>query len=162
MRSLNRFLKLRRQVMNLRNAWLQRVRGVVVQPSTMVSLSARFVPGRHGAIRIGGETLVAFKTLLIARAPSGEVRPITVGNRCFVGGGSTILPGVTIGDQSIVGAGSVVFDDVPPRSIVAGNPARVIRSDIDVGIYGRLTEAYDRKRAMLAELEAQADNSGQR
>lgn len=48
------------------------------------------------------------------------------------------MPGVVIGDGSIVAAGSVVTKDVPARSIVAGNPARVIRSDIDTGPYGRL------------------------
>jgi carbonic anhydrase/acetyltransferase-like protein (isoleucine patch superfamily) len=52
-----------------------------------------------------------------------------------------VLPGVTIGDGSIVGAGSVVFDDVPPRSIVGGNPARVLRQNIEVVRHGRLKEA---------------------
>ncbi|MBT7776796.1 MAG: N-acetyltransferase, partial [Anaerolineae bacterium] len=40
----------------------------------------------------------------------------------------TILCGITIGEGAIVGAGSVVTGDVPPRAVVAGNPARVIRS----------------------------------
>jgi UDP-2-acetamido-3-amino-2,3-dideoxy-glucuronate N-acetyltransferase len=45
-----------------------------------------------------------------------------------IGSGATILGGVTVGERAIVGAGSVVTKDVPPGSIVAGNPARVIRS----------------------------------
>jgi acetyltransferase-like isoleucine patch superfamily enzyme len=60
-----------------------------------------------------------------------------------VGGNAVVLPGVTIGDESIVAAGAVVFEDVPPRSIVAGNPARVIRSDIEVGKRGRLKGSED-------------------
>lgn len=44
-----------------------------------------------------------------------------------IGEGSTILPGVTVGENSVVGAGSVVTHDVEPNTIVAGNPARVIR-----------------------------------
>jgi acetyltransferase-like isoleucine patch superfamily enzyme len=44
-----------------------------------------------------------------------------------IGSGSTILSHVTIGEKAIVGAGSVVTKDVPPNTIVAGNPARVIR-----------------------------------
>lgn len=44
-----------------------------------------------------------------------------------VGANATIVCGVTIGEESIVGAGSVVTKDVPPKVIVAGNPAKVIR-----------------------------------
>ena len=44
-----------------------------------------------------------------------------------IGSGATILSGLTIGENAIVGAGSVVTKDVPPNSIVAGNPARVLR-----------------------------------
>lgn len=44
-----------------------------------------------------------------------------------VGSGSTILSNVTVGENAIVGAGSVVTKDVPPNSIVAGNPARLLR-----------------------------------
>ncbi|MGE3841567.1 MAG: acyltransferase [Vicinamibacterales bacterium] len=45
-----------------------------------------------------------------------------------IGSGSTILCNVTIGEHAIIGAGSVVTRDVPPRTIVAGNPAKVLRS----------------------------------
>lgn len=44
-----------------------------------------------------------------------------------IGTGSTILGGITIGEGAIVGAGSVVTKDVPPRTVVAGNPARILR-----------------------------------
>jgi acetyltransferase-like isoleucine patch superfamily enzyme len=56
-----------------------------------------------------------------------QSKPIRVGNAAWIGFESIVLPGVTIGDGSIVGARSVVADDVPPYSIVAGNPARVVR-----------------------------------
>lgn len=45
-----------------------------------------------------------------------------------IGSNATILCGVTIGEEAIVGAGSVVTDDVPPRTIVVGNPARILRA----------------------------------
>ena len=48
-----------------------------------------------------------------------------------IGSGSTLLGGITVGEKSIVGAGSVVTKDVPPGVIVAGNPARVLRSIAD-------------------------------
>lgn len=60
-----------------------------------------------------------------------ENRPISIGRGAWIGAGAIILPGVTIGERSVVGAGSVVTHDVPALSVVAGNPARLIRK-IDV------------------------------
>lgn len=53
--------------------------------------------------------------------------PTIIGRRASIGSNATILCGVRIGEEAIVGAGSVVTHDVPPRAIVAGNPARVLR-----------------------------------
>jgi UDP-2-acetamido-3-amino-2,3-dideoxy-glucuronate N-acetyltransferase len=54
--------------------------------------------------------------------------PTRVKRGASIGSGATILCGITIGERAIVGAGSVVTKDVPPGVIVAGNPARVLRS----------------------------------
>lgn len=54
-------------------------------------------------------------------------KPITVGEDCWFGGNCIVLPGVTIGRGVTIGAGSVVTKDIPAFSVVAGNPARVIR-----------------------------------
>jgi len=51
---------------------------------------------------------------------------VLIGRNAFVGAGSIILPSVTIGENAIVGAGSVVTKDVPPNTVVAGNPAKII------------------------------------
>jgi UDP-2-acetamido-3-amino-2,3-dideoxy-glucuronate N-acetyltransferase len=56
-----------------------------------------------------------------------ECIPTTVKKGASIGSGSTILAGITIGESAMVGAGSVVTRDVPPETIVAGNPARVLR-----------------------------------
>lgn len=53
---------------------------------------------------------------------------IHIKDNCLIGYGAIILPGVTIGPNSIVGAGSVVTKDVPPETVVAGNPSRTICS----------------------------------
>lgn len=56
-----------------------------------------------------------------------DERPVAIGNDCLLGAASVILRGVTIGEGAIIGAAAVVTHDVPPYTIVAGNPARVIR-----------------------------------
>ena len=53
--------------------------------------------------------------------------PIVIGDGVWIGANSMILPGVTIGDGAVVGAGSVVRRDVPPHTMVLGNPARTAR-----------------------------------
>jgi acetyltransferase-like isoleucine patch superfamily enzyme len=60
-----------------------------------------------------------------------KVEPTRVKVGASIGSGSTILCNVVIGEHAIVGAGSVVTHDVPARTIVAGNPARVLRSITD-------------------------------
>lgn len=52
---------------------------------------------------------------------------VTIGNNVWIGGNSVVLPGVNIGDNCVIGAGSVVTKDIPPWSLAAGNPCRVIR-----------------------------------
>jgi maltose O-acetyltransferase len=54
-------------------------------------------------------------------------RPIVIEENVWLGGGAIILPGVTIGRNAVVGAGAVVSQDVPANTVVADNPARVIR-----------------------------------
>jgi maltose O-acetyltransferase len=57
----------------------------------------------------------------------GTVAPVIFKRGCYVGAGALILPGVTIGEGAVVAAGAVVTRDVPPRKVVAGVPARVLK-----------------------------------
>ncbi|OUM60562.1 hypothetical protein PIROE2DRAFT_13643 [Piromyces sp. E2] len=50
--------------------------------------------------------------------------PVKIGNDCFIGAGTIILPGVTIGDKVVIGAGSVISTNIESNSIVSGNPAK--------------------------------------
>ena len=54
-------------------------------------------------------------------------KPVIIGNDIWIGANAVILPGVSIGDQSVVAAGAVVTKDVPPHSLVAGVPAKIIK-----------------------------------
>ena len=58
-------------------------------------------------------------------------KPVHIGNHVWIGRSAIILKGVTIGAGAIVGAGSVVTRDVPARSLVAGNPAKVIKENVE-------------------------------
>ena len=60
-----------------------------------------------------------------------------IGDYCFIASG-VILPGVHIGNHVIIGAGSVVTKDIPDNCIAAGNPARIIRRNINTGRHGIL------------------------
>lgn len=89
----------------------------------------------QGGITIGDGSQIGHKVTLatlnhgIAPEDRGTLypTPIVIGKNVWIGAGTTVLPGVTIGDNSIIGAGSVVTKDVPPNTIVAGVPAKVIR-----------------------------------
>ena len=56
-----------------------------------------------------------------------STNPVTIGNDIWIGANAVILPGVTIGDHSVVAAGAVVTKDVPPHTLVAGVPAKIIK-----------------------------------
>jgi acetyltransferase-like isoleucine patch superfamily enzyme len=56
-----------------------------------------------------------------------KVAPVRIGRNVWLGHHCTILPGVTIGDHAVIGSGAVVSRDVPPRTLMAGNPAKPVR-----------------------------------
>jgi acetyltransferase-like isoleucine patch superfamily enzyme len=56
-----------------------------------------------------------------------DARPINIGRNVWIGFDACVLPGVTIGEGAVVGAKSVVTQSIPPFTIAAGNPARIIR-----------------------------------
>ena len=57
-----------------------------------------------------------------------DAAPVELGANVWIGACAIILKGVTVGENSVVGAGAVVAQDVPPNTVVAGNPARAVRS----------------------------------
>jgi len=63
----------------------------------------------------------------IRRAGPELAAPVHIGSGVWIGGGAIICPGVTIGNNCTIGAGSVVIKDIPPNTVAAGNPCRVIR-----------------------------------
>lgn len=90
-----------------------------------------------GGIEIGDEALIGPNVSLITsghplepsrRRDGVTAAPIVIGRNVWIAAGATLIGGVTVGDNSVVAAGAVVTRDVPPNTLVGGNPARVIRS----------------------------------
>lgn len=59
-----------------------------------------------------------------------KTSPIHIGNHCWIGCNCIVLKGVTIGDGAVVAAGSVVTKNIPPNTLVAGNPAKIIKENV--------------------------------
>ena len=102
--------------------------GAHIGPECLLDLTER--------VEIGPRASISPRVTLLTHADPGEgalkhryprqTGAIQVGADAWVGAGSTILHGVEIGGSAVVGAGSLVREDVPPRSVVAGVPARPV------------------------------------
>jgi len=94
--------------------------GVTIEDEVFVGHGVTFINDRFpSATTAAGDT---------KQDADWKLESTVVKRGASIGSGSTILCGITIGEGAIVGAGSVVVRDVPPRTIVVGNPARVLRS----------------------------------
>ena len=90
----------------------------------------------QGGISIGEGSLIGHQVSIAtinhdmdpAKRASMSFRPVVIGKDVWIGDHASILPGVTIGDGAVVAAGAVVTKDVPPRTVVGGVPARVIKT----------------------------------
>lgn len=150
-RGLNRLASLRNLLVNGRRWYLRQVWGMDIHPTAQFSLSAKFDRTYPKGVHLGAYSYVAFDSRILCHDRTrGLYLDTRIGRNCFIGGSSLILPGVEIGDNCVIGAGSVVTRSVPPRCVVAGNPARILREGIEVGPYGRFTDA-DATESALAE-----------
>lgn len=139
---LNHLSALRNFLVGMKRLYFRRIWGMDIHPTAQFSLSAKFDRTFPKGVHVGAWSYVAFEARILTHDRTrGLYLHTRIGRNCFIGGRSMILPGVEIGDNSIVGAGAVVTKSVPPRSVVAGNPARIIKSDINVVEYGRFRSA---------------------
>jgi acetyltransferase-like isoleucine patch superfamily enzyme len=125
-------------------AWLHRIRGVKVANIHRVFIAGNvLIDSRFPElVEIAEEVYITRNVVILTHlAPSpfletriGGVRSarVVIGLGAYIGVGAIILPGVVIGEGSVVGAGAVVTKDVPAYTMVAGNPARIIKSVDDI------------------------------
>jgi acetyltransferase-like isoleucine patch superfamily enzyme len=120
--------------------------GVIAQKGTGIKIgnrtgiNSRAYLGGQGGITIGDDVIFGpnvqvfsenhnFSDLTINIKDQGVKRQaVNIGNNCWLGAGSTILAGVVIGNGCVIAAGSVVTKSIPENSIVAGVPAKIIKS----------------------------------
>lgn len=90
-------------------------------------------------LSIGDDCIIAMGTVIrdndggqhqILSQDYNNTKPVRIGDHVWIGENSMVLKGVTIGDGAVIAAASVVTKDVPPRCLVAGTPAKVIRENI--------------------------------
>lgn len=132
-------LLVRRQLIGIRRAYFVHIWGMNIHRSAWFSLKVHFDRTHPEGVHIGPESYVAFGAVILTHDMTrGLYADTRIGSRCFIGAHSILLPGVNIGDGSIVAAGSVVTHDIAPGTIVAGNPARVVRNGIKTYRFGCL------------------------
>ena len=132
------FLSVGRTVRIRRNCYISATRGQININDDVLIAHNSWIAG-HGVINIGKNTLIGPNVVIVSSnhdlnpkhypamdAPEIE-GVINIGENCWVGANSTIVPDVTIGDGCIVAGGTVVTKDVPSNTLIAGNPAQVVK-----------------------------------
>ncbi len=127
-----------------------KVQGCYIEPDFYcdygfnIELGPRFYANHHcvmldaAPIRIGADVMFGPAVQLytvthpldatLRQSGIEQAKPITIGNRVWIGGGAIVLPGVTIGDDAVIAAGSIVTKNVAAMTLVQGNPARPVRT----------------------------------
>jgi acetyltransferase-like isoleucine patch superfamily enzyme len=112
-----------------------RMAGVVIGENTMISMGAK-IDTHRGKVIIGNNCLITAGVFILSHDGASRMidmddlgnGEVVIGNNVFIGVNSVILKNVKIGDNSVIGAGSVINKDVPPCSLVVGNPGRIIKT----------------------------------
>lgn len=131
-------LTLRQKISNvvrgIYTCYLKNVRKVDIGQNVSVARSAKIDKVNPKGVHIGDGSRVSVEVMILAHDYfRGKMWVDTyIGKRCVIGGRVIICPGVTLGDQVFVGAGSIVTKSFPSNCLIAGNPAKIIRTGIEI------------------------------
>jgi len=130
--------KVGKRVTYYQRVWIAPVRNLCLGDDVDLALGVTITTS--GGVTIGDRTLVGYYSQILSRnhvIPTERARihgaghkdqAVTIGRDVWIGAHCIILPGVNIGDGAVVAAGSVVTKSVAPYTIVAGNPARLLKT----------------------------------
>ncbi len=135
-------VNLRNRLLYARTWYYRTIYGMDIAPDVHMSFKARIDKTNPKGLTIGSKTMVAFDAIILAHdfATRRHAARTVIGKHCFIGCASIIMPNITLGDHVVVAAGSVVTKDVPSNCIVAGNPAKVIKTGIKTIEYGMIEQ----------------------
>lgn len=104
-------VKIGRNVVIMNNALMMAAGGITIDDDVMVAANSQLISNNHDLYDHAVLTC----------------KPVHLKRNCWIGAGATILPGVTVGENAVVAAGAIVTRDVEDNTVVAGNPAKVIK-----------------------------------
>ena len=108
-------------------------KNIIVGKNVFINSGCRFQD--HGGITIDDGAQIGHNVVIATlnhnfipeKRRNMFAKPVHIGKNVWIGSNSTVLPGITIGENAVVVAGSVVTKEFPPMTVVAGNPARIIK-----------------------------------
>jgi acetyltransferase-like isoleucine patch superfamily enzyme len=139
MKKIREFVRL--LVIGIRYLVLTKIYKMDISPKARISYGAKLDKTYPRGIHVNEDSYVASGAIIFSHDFSRNLKTHTyIGKRCFIGANAIIMPGIIVGDETIVGSGAIVTKDVPSNTIVAGNPAKILKTGIHTKRFGQLSE----------------------